>query len=424
MVPPSLTLLETLPLSSNGKTDRAKLAAMTPSARAKCIAVTNSAEVAGPSDPRLQEIERALCAWCSELLKFPDVGPTMDFFEIGGQSLAAAELMHRISKSYGPQIRLSTLIKVRTMRGLAELTLREASDPSQERPSSPVVEVRGSGTKTPLFLIAGVGGNVVNFELLSRRLADDRPIYAIETRGTNRNLEALTTIEEMAEAYLEEVRRIQPVGPYYLCGYSFGGVIAFEMAQQLAAAGHELGMLGLIDTAEWHYTQRVINSLGLLTRLNLLYGGRVRRVVFGPDRTEALRNRLVAAFGKCRVMFDRMRGRKLADTNVTAEHRNLQAMRQYAPKYYPGEVHFFRCPDSSRQRGADPLLGWGDLARHIIVSEIPGEHGSLTVEPYVGFLATALHQSLDSLENGVARKVKATRATRASEMSNPLVASI
>jgi amino acid adenylation domain-containing protein len=425
MVPPSLTLLQALPLNSNGKTDRAKLAAMAPSASVRTSVVTEGPEIqAPPSDPKLQEAERALCAWCSELLKVPDVTPTMDFFEIGGQSLAAAQLMHRISKSYGAQIRLSTLIKVRTMRGLAALALREADGPSQVGPSSPVVEVRAAGTKEPLFLIAGLGGNVVNFELLSRGLADDRPIYAIETRGTSRNLEILSTIEDMAEAYLEEVRRIQPTGPYYLCGYSFGGVIAFEMAQQLAAAGEELGMVGMIDTPEWHYTQRVMNSFNLLTRLRVLYGGAVRRVLFGPERKAALRKRINAASTKCRVAYDHLRGRHLEAAIASSEQRNLRALMQYTPKYYSGEIHFFRCPDPSLDRGADPLLGWGDLARHVTVSEIPGEHGSLTVEPYVGFLARALHQSLDSLETRVARKPKATRVTRAGEMAKPLVASI
>lgn len=424
MVPPSLTLLEAFPLNSNGKTDRAKLAAMAPAASAKSSDVINPAAVAAPSHPKLQQIERDLCAWCSELLKVPDVSPTVDFFEIGGQSLAAAELMHRLSKSYGPHIRLSSLIKVRTMRGLAELALREADGSSRTEPFSPVVEVRGSGHKTPLFLIAGLGGNVVNFELLSRRLPEDRPIYAIETRGTSRNLDILTTVEEMAEAYLEEVRRIQPNGPYYLCGYSFGGVIAFEMAQQLAAVGEELGIVGLIDTPEWHYTQRVMSSFNLLMRLRVLHGGAVKRVLFGPDRKAALRKRLNAVSTRCRVAYDHLRGRHLEAAIASAEQRNLRALTQYEPQYYSGEIHFFHCSDPALDRGADPLLGWGNLARHIIVSEIPGEHGSLTVEPYVGFLATALHQSLDSLENGVARRVKATRATRASEMSKPLVASV
>jgi amino acid adenylation domain-containing protein len=421
MVPPSLAVLESLPLSSNGKTDRAKLAATAPCSapRSKNVATADP-----QPNPKLQEIERSLCTWCSEVLKVPDVTPTMDFFEIGGQSLAAAELVHRIAKRYHTHIRLSTLIRVRTMRGLAELASRDAHAPAEESSWSTVVEVRGAGAKAPLFLIAGLGGNVVNFELLSRAFTDDRPIYAIETRGTNRNFEILETIEDMAGAYLEEVRRIQPSGPYYLCGYSFGGVIAFEMARQLREAGHELGMVGLIDTSEWHYTERVMNSYNFITRLQIIHSGAMKRLLFGPDRRDALRRRVRAASAKCRVTIDRLRGRHLDPAMADPRERNLHALRQYTPKYYSGDLHLFRCTDPALDRGTDPLLGWGDLARRIIVSEIPGLHGSLTVEPYVGFLAKALHQALDSLDTRATRNTHASRAVRSGEVSERLVPSV
>ena len=428
MVPPSLTCLESFPLTLNGKTDRAKLAAGRTSQRQT---PTPSAAVCGPKtalealsfDPRLRDIEATLCAWCSELLGASEIGATADFFEIGGQSLVAAQLVQRIAKRYRTHIRLSTFIKVRTMRGLAEL-VHQDSNPAAPAPWSPVVEVRGTGAKAPIFLVAGLGGSVVNFELLSRFLSDDRPVYAVETQGTNKDLEILTSVEEMARTYLEEVQRVQPQGPYHLCGYSFGGIIAFEMAQRLRTAGHEVGIVGLIDMPEWHYTQRVMGSFSIFERFRILYGGTIKRVLFGPNRTEALIARLQATYENYRIAFDRLRGRHPDPTVVTPEHRNFHALTHYCPKFYSGDIHLFRCPDPSRFRGTDPLLGWGGLARRIVVSEIPGYHGSLTTEPFVGFLGKALRQSLDLLDTRPDRKTKAVRVVRAGEIANPLATSV
>jgi thioesterase domain-containing protein len=134
--------------------------------------------------------------------------------------------------------------------------------------------------------------------------------------------------------------------------------------------------------------------------------------LFGPDRRDALRRRVRAASAKCRVTIDRLRGRHLDPAMADPRERNLHALRQYTPKHYSGDLHLFRCTDPALDRGTDPLLGWGDLARRIIVSEIPGLHGSLTVEPYVGFLAKALHQALDSLDTRATRNTHASRAVR------------
>jgi thioesterase domain-containing protein len=253
---------------------------------------------------------------------------------------------------------------------------------------------------------------------LSRFLSEDQPVYAIETQATDKNLELLTSVEEMAQSYLEEVRRVRPNGPYHLCGYSFGGIIAFEMAQQLHAAGQQVGLVGLIDMPEWHYTQRIMGSFGIFERLRILYGGTVKRVVYGPDRMDALITRLQDTYDNCRVALDRLRGRHPHPSVISPEHRNFHALTHYRPKFYSGEIHLFRCPDPSRFRGSDPLLGWGGLADRIVVSEIPGEHGSLTAEPFVGFLGKALRQSLDSVDVRSRRRSKYTHTRELAPASN------
>jgi amino acid adenylation domain-containing protein len=408
MVPASLIRVEGFSVTPNGKLDRAKLQNLIvgrslPESSSSGEHRFEVVQVSAEQDPELREIEAALRGWCGELLGLLEVEPTADFFAIGGQSLVAAQLVQRIGKKYGVHLRLSAFIKARTLRDLAEMVNQsqqnQGSNRSDDEQWSPVVAVRSRGEKTPIFLVAGLGGNVVNFELLSRSLNDDRPVYAVETRGINRQQEVLTTIEDMARTYLQEVQRVQPQGPYHLCGYSFGGVIVFEMAHQLRAAGHQVGLIGMIDTPEWHYTQRVWRSFGPFERMQILYGGAVRRIVFGPNRLGALAARVRLLGENCRIVLSRIRGRQLDESFLRPEHRNYQALTRYVPRYFPGDIHLFRCPDRARPRGTDPLLGWGKLAQRSLVSVIPGQHGILTTEPFVGFLGEALRRSLDSLES-------------------------
>lgn len=422
MVPASLTYLDRFPVTPNGKTDRAKLASQRPIRSATPVLDPDKSsrepmEQAGT--PEQQTVERMLCFWCGELLGISELGPTADFFELGGHSLIAAQLVQRIARRYGTHLRLSAFLKARTMRGLAKL-VRPDRERTASEAWSPVVEVRAAGKKTPVFLIAGLGGSVVNFEHLSRYLSGDHPVYAIETQGTNKQSEALMSIEEMARVYLEDVQRLQPKGPYYLFGYSFGGLIAFEMAQQLRAGGYQTGMVGMIDTPEWHYTRQVMESFSRMERLKMLYGGAVRRAILGPDRTGALLARLDGLYEKVRLAYRRFAGRGPDLSVQSPEQRNFKALTHYEPKFYDGEIHLFRCPDAERSRGADPLLGWGNLARSIVVTEIPGEHGSLTAEPYVGFLGEALRKSLDSAVSQSGRSA----ATRSDRRSDQMTASV
>jgi len=120
---------------------------------------------------------------------------------------------------------------------------------AEEAAWTPVVPLQTGGENSPVFLIAGLGGNILNFEPVSRAF-EDRPVYGVEAHGLNKNGQVLTSVEDMARTYLKEMQRVQPHGPYHIAGYSFGGILAFEMAQQLRRAGHEVGLLGLIDTVE------------------------------------------------------------------------------------------------------------------------------------------------------------------------------
>jgi thioesterase domain-containing protein len=396
MVPAAFVPLRHFPLTANGKVDRSSLRSMD----SRTI-VAESQKIADhgtnlPQDPRLQEIEKTVCQWLSELLDIPAVAGHSDFFEIGGQSLIAAQVAQRISRKYRVHIKPSIFIKARTARAIAEFIF--AAEDNKPIQVSPLVTLRSEGSKLPLFFIAGVGGSVVNFELLARTLGDDRPVYAIETHGFNKNSQKLDTIEDMARGYLEEFRQVQPKGPYYLVGYSFGGVIAFEMAHQLRAMGEQIGLLGMIDTPEWHYMQQVEAALSLSSKLNIRYGGFVKRILCGPDRMKAAKARVRGLITGVRDSYMAWSARVPHESGDQTRQRNLEALGRYKPKVYEGEVHLYRCPDPSPLRGSDPALGWGHWAPRLSVSEIPGEHGTLTTLPYVGFLGEALKKSLEATD--------------------------
>ena len=401
MVPSVLRNLAVLPRSASGKIDRAQLANLEKNVRSIASAlappVQDDAASSGPLiGLELTRIEQQLCSWLSELLRLPNVKPTDDYFEIGGESLIAAQLMRRIAVEYGVNMRLSTLVKGRTVRSLA--TLLASISPSDASWSSTVVPFRTVGSQPPLFLVAGLGGNVVNFDFVSRQFID-RPVYGVETQGLDQDGKVLTSVEDMARFYLTEIRKIQPQGPYHLAGYSFGGVLAFEMACQLQAAGEQIGLLGLIDTSEWSYTRRVLNQLSPFDRLNFLYGNTLRQIVYGPDRMGILLGRLRIAVEHRRLTHAQSKERQANAAIASVEQRNYYALSRYAPKSYAGAIHLFRTADQTPLRGTDPTLGWEPLCASVIMEEIPGEHETLTSPIFARSLASKLETALLSAEH-------------------------
>ena len=329
----------------------------------------------------------------SDVLNLREIGIDDNFFEIGGESLIAAQLMRRVSAEYGVNLRLSTLVKARNFRSLAPLLI------SAQQPTfnSPVIPFRTSGSQTPLFLVAGLGGNAINFDFVSRILTN-RPVYGIETHGIGRHGEILSTIESMGEFYLTEIRKIQPKGPYHLAGYSFGGFVAFEMARQLRTAGEEVGLLGLIDTSEWHYRERVLHELSTLDRLDFFYGNTIRQIIFGPDRLETLIGRIRIARESRRLARAEAKGRQMDASVASVEQRNYFALSRYAPQPYDGSLYLFRTTEETPLRGNDPTLGWAPLCYSINVVDMPGEHLTITSQALAGFLGARLENALLAVE--------------------------
>ncbi|MDX2564676.1 amino acid adenylation domain-containing protein, partial [Streptomyces sp. TX20-6-3] len=231
LVPQRILVLDELPLSDNGKVNRAALPAPDE------VAVEGAGFVA-PRD----EVERRLADIWAEFFGVTEIGVTASFFDLGGDSLLAVRLMARIARGLGRSLPLSSLFARPTIELLAQ-TVREAGSAEDGRRA--LVPVRTTGWRTPLVFVHPVGGDVLCYAELAELLGHDQPFYALQLPDTE-----LLSVEDMAAHYVAAVREALPDGPYRVGGWSMGGVIALEMAAQLTAAGAEVELLAVVDLME------------------------------------------------------------------------------------------------------------------------------------------------------------------------------
>jgi pimeloyl-ACP methyl ester carboxylesterase len=197
-----------------------------------------------------------------------------DFFNLGGDSLSAVRLMLEIEQHFGQKLSLATLFPSSTIEHLASI-LRQATG---SRLSSPLVAIQPSGAKPPFFCVHPIGGNVLCYLDLARHLGEDQPFYGLQASGIDGEGEPKSRIEGMAGYYIEAIREIQPQGPYLLGGWSFGGVVAFEMAQQLHSSGEQVALLALIDSSARHHNSQ---AMEVDTAATLAWFAKIWAVILG-----------------------------------------------------------------------------------------------------------------------------------------------
>jgi acyl transferase domain-containing protein/thioesterase domain-containing protein len=372
-------------------------------------------------------LERQLAEFWEELLGVDDIGIHDDFFELGGHSLIAVRLFAKIKKTWNAEYPISVLFQAPTIAGCAELLQDEIGDVPDELvddqatvprvrkhrylvPMNRVVEA----TRPPFFLVAGMFGNVLNLRHLAGHLGADQPVYALQARGLHGDDKPHTRFEEMARDYLEEVRQIQPQGPYFLGGFSGGGISAYEMALQLISQGEQIGALVMLDTPppppctpQLTWPDRVKIQAYRVRRRGLRYF------------VEWLRNRWD---------WEMRRFRPAEPQELTpAEFRSgeiqsgfLEAIAHYVPPIYAGSVHLFRPRlqetyslgggrfASDARVIVDDRNHWTPFVTGAIhVHEVTGNHDSMVLEPHVRVLARELRTCLTAAQ------------TQAAEVSSP-----
>jgi amino acid adenylation domain-containing protein len=279
-VPSRWNELGELPLTANGKVDRARLSALAgsrPPSRSR-------------AHSRRDPLEDRLCEIWKSVLDLDSVGPGDDFFELGGHSLLAVSLFGEIERRLGVELPLATLFEAPTPAGLAERIAAGGWSESWE----PLVPLRTAGSRPPFFCVTAGDGNAIGFGALANRLNDEQPFYALQPPGMDGRSRIPATVEAMAERYLEEVRDVAPQGPYLLGGRCLGTKVALEMAQRLLAAGEKVALLAILDDLEGPAGMEVELAGGVrygevLSKL----GERARRDgleldIHGPSRGAAL----------------------------------------------------------------------------------------------------------------------------------------
>jgi thioesterase domain-containing protein len=332
------------------------------------------------------EIEFGLTRIWERLLGVEGVGIRDNFFDLGGHSLLGVRLVSRIRKQFGREVSLGFLLQNPTIEALAG-RLRQDGTPLQR---SDLVPIRAEGTRAPFFCVHPVGGNVLCYAALARELGPEQPVYAFQSPVLERH-----TIEALAEHYLQELRAVQPQGPYRLGGWSMGGVIAFEIARQLDEQDESVELLALIDS----YAPQSIATVEQHDLLRAFVedfegvSGRSLGLSLADLRQLSIKESLA-------VLLDRARASDLApdDLGLADLERlfeiyraNLSALFAYEPRPYAGKVTMF----SSAASDADPARGWTPYAADLNVIEIEGDHYSIVNGPPVKVLAARLGEILN-----------------------------
>jgi amino acid adenylation domain-containing protein len=385
MVPSAFVMLETLPLTINGKVDRRAL----PVPQQKRPPLERA--FAASRDP----LEFQLTKIWEQILSIQPIGIKDNFFELGGNSLRAVRLFTQIEEMFSKKLPLATLFQAPTIEQLA-CVLREEG---WTAPWRALVAVQAKGDKPPFFCVHAVGGNVLSYYKLANYLGENQPFYGLQARGLDGKQTPHTRIEDMAADYIKEIQTLQPEGPYFLGGHSFAGLVAYEMATQLYAQGQKVALLALFDSATPNLAITDVPPFKYQASIHWLNLSRLKpkdKLIYVLERVKWSSERLLKQKTN---KFNRWCGRPLSselNPFEFIEKLNRQALINYQPQVYPGQVTLMRAIERETRRYYEPLLGWGKLAAGgVEVIEVPGHHGTMIAEPHVRVLAEKLRDCLD-----------------------------
>lgn len=350
------------------------------------------------------EIEAELVHIWQDLLEQEQIGVNDDFFDLGGDSILGTRLMSAIHDKFHQRFELSRLFTYPTIEALAGelLAAKQASDvPQTTHRTAPIhiVPMHPEGTKTPLFCMHCATGHVLRYRAMVSRLDSDVPVYGLRAPEIH-ELTKFPTVEELAELYVKDIRQLQPQGPYQVCGFSFGGLVALEVARRLQSTGEPVSLVALLDSVNPAHYQ----SLSFLQTLRM-------RSTYLRDRVSTYgRN---AIFGKWKQLYTDVaeffwwRAKELAwklrkTSSTLPKVMGASAVKEtvvmfatagesFKPKPYPGRIVLIR--SAKRPRFADEeALGWEGVAQDgVEVCTVPGDHFSVIEEPDVAGLANALN---------------------------------
>lgn len=366
------------------------------------------------------EVERLLVGIWEDLLGVQNVGVEDSFFDLGGHSLIAVRLFAKVRKTCNVDFPISVLFEAPTIRACAALIqertgLSDAAAKSGEKPKTRARRFKHivamhdgeGGPKTPFFLVAGMFGNVLNLRHLAQLLGTDRPFYGLQAKGLYGDEAPHMSIADAARDYIAEMKQVQPNGPYFVGGFSGGGITAYEIAHQLRRMGDEVALVVLLDTP---LPQR--RPLSRRDRL-LIQWQETRRKGFAYP-VLWLRNRVRWEIEKRRATTETQTAHSFHNAEI--EQAFLNAVASYEMRPWDGPVALFRPPLVGTWTVSNRRLvnheraylfednDWGQHTPGIEVVEVPGDHDSMVLEPNVRVLASHLRKILATTEASMTGK--------------------
>ena len=407
MIPSAFVMLESLPLTPNGKVDRRALKAPAHTSNSdRFIEVRNQLEL------------KLLQIW-SNILKIDKIGVQDNFFDLGGHSLLAPYLMTQIKQQIGKDIPVKDLFQNPTIEQLAAIIQKESSD---SFPSC-LVAIQPNGSNLPFFCVPGAGGRPFYFYHLGRCLGDDQPLYSFEN-NLYQELGAITHIEDMASIYIEAMQAVQPQGPYFLGGHSYGGNVAFEMAQQLRNQGQEVALLAIVDSSAPTYKDKQM----LIDYINWDHARWLVEVSKGIEvyleknvdiSYDTLQSLTVDEQLKYVLHYFKMANMLPPNAEITQLTNIVQAYKNsclclvdYVPKQpYSGKLTILRANEDlpedpngylNAEVSQDLSLGWSEFSSEPVdIHFVLGNHITIMVEPHVQVLAEKLKACIQQAQANI-----------------------
>jgi len=395
MIPSAFVSLDKIPLTPGGKIDRKALTKQN-------IEPTESRAYMAPET----ETEKELSKIWEKVLGVQPIGIKDNFFDLGGHSLLSVRLMAEIHKKFGKDLPISTLFQapnIGEQGNMLDMEIEKAHEPW-----TPLVSIKPEGNKTPFFCVHPVGGNVLSYNELANQFGNQYPFYGLQSPGLN-GADHPGSIEGLASIYIEAIRKIQHHGPYQLGGWSMGGLIAYEMAQQLEQAGEEIGLVALIES----YIPQAVKSFeeSYIKENNLeeydqetlllvsfaedlgLYDGEIPISLLESTRNP----------GKLlEQILDQAKGSNILPSDMKSERlyqlfkvfkANTLAMNDYQPRPLQSQAILF-CANGNKE-DQDPSRGWSELLdENLAIFRIPGTHYTIFRKPNVEVLVGKLREYL------------------------------
>jgi FkbH-like protein len=395
---------------------------------------SHSAAYVTPQTP----LERALAEIWKRAIGIDRVGIHDNFFDLGGNSFLALSLFAQIKERFGRDLPLTTLFQSPTIAQLSKLLERQ--DRSVDWSS--LVAIQPNGSRQPFFFVHAAGGGLLKYQKLAAALGDDQPFYGLESLGMDGKQTIPTTIEEMAAHYIQEIRAFQPEGPYLMGGLCFGGLVAFEMAQQLKAQGQDIPLLLLFNTTApgalrrlsfwerlWQHITNLL-QLGPSYALKKLKGKLVNLTMKRQQKsrssthTKLRSNKLsgspdavtrghgdaeMSVTSLTATPYQKMKVNPTTEGTASYKERykpvaeiHRKAQQRYEPTVYPGKVTLFQTEgDRISPPGyyQDPHWGWRNLAGGgLEIHVIPGRHNAVLLEANIPMQAKTLRACLDQVQ--------------------------